>query len=476
MAMAEQPNQEPDFGTLPIFNPLQSSHSHMYLSQKSQQRQWPKEAVDAERVRRRTSQNVGATQDSNGQNIRPRASHYGLFGLFSRNKTPEIKVPESKLEVQWEGEEDGGEIQKRDTEVSCPSPHAYIPPPNSGPPPETQNTPLRHRASRRALKTKESFARQKHTMWQPPPLFQAYPQSIRHAKLSSPNAPAETIIRLSQERQRASAKEASAPDDSVRAKKQKEKKLKKASSLYLLGHRDWIEKVFVLATEGYLLQYSGNGNYDRSPERILPLCKDTAAFASDVLPGKPFVLQVSQISEKDGSVNQDSSREMLKKAGLKNEAKLASATILLVLSGPEDMNAWLVAVRKEIEASGGKEYRPEVFGAEGLEEHQKADTTEKLHRMPSHRYLVKREPHSATQKTWEPFANVTLEKHLPEAETAPAAKDLETPTSVRHSRKTRDSIASLHTSDTAASIDQIQLDRLRESPRQSNSSTAAKTG
>ena len=340
------------------------------------------------------------------------------------------------------------------------------------------HTALRHRASRRALKTKESFTRQKTTVWQPPPLFQAYPQAVKHAKLDSPNAAAETIIRLGHESQKASIKEARCPDEMEHGRRWKDKKPNKMSALELLVNRDWTEKIFILVTEGYLLQYAGCGSHDRLPERILPLCKDTAAYASDVLPGKPFVLQISQISAKNGTIDQDSSRDLLRKAGLKMEAKRASATLLLVLSGPEEMNTWLIAVRKEIEASGGKQYRPEVFGAEGLEESPlEVETMEKIYRVPSHRYLIKRDRSHPTHQTTD------LSEHVPKdglsENTFTEKGDLESFKESEVSagkRKTKELVSPPHTSDTTASIDQIHLDRLRESPRQSYASTIAKTG
>ena len=328
------------------------------------------------------------------------------------------------------------------------------------------------------MKTKESFTRQKATVWQPPPLFQAYPQAVKHAKLDSPNAAAETIIRLSQESQKASTKEARYPDEMEHGRKWKDRKPNKMSALESLANRDWTEKIFILVTEGYLLQYSGRGSHDRLPERILPLCKDTAAFASDVLPGKPFVLQVSQISAKNGMIDQDSSKDMLKKAGLKMEAKRASATLLLVLSGPEEMNTWLIAVRKEIEASGGKQYRPEVFGAEGLEESpHEVETMEKIYRVPSHRYLIKRDRSRPTHQTTDLSEHAS--KNGLSERTPSERRDLEPSKEVEAfagERKTSELVSPPHTSDTTASIDQIHLDCLRESQRQSYASTVAKTG
>lgn len=42
-----------------------------------------------------------------------------------------------------------------------------------------------------------------------------------------------------------------------------------------LSKADWIQKIFVLVTSGYLLQYSGEGSFDRLPEKMMQLGKDS---------------------------------------------------------------------------------------------------------------------------------------------------------------------------------------------------------
>lgn len=49
---------------------------------------------------------------------------------------------------------------------------------------------------------------------------------------------------------------------------------------------EWTRKIFILVTSGYLLQYASAGSFDRVPEKMMKLGKDSVAFASDAIPGK----------------------------------------------------------------------------------------------------------------------------------------------------------------------------------------------
>lgn len=138
--MAESAPQELTSGTPPTLNPLQSSHSHMYFSQRTQQHQRQKGLTDAENVGGQPGMGIAVTSNPNGYKAKQRVSRYGLFGLFSRNKPSDIEVPKPKLEVQWEREEDGGEIKKEYTNVSFPDSQVFSPPPDSEPLSESYNT------------------------------------------------------------------------------------------------------------------------------------------------------------------------------------------------------------------------------------------------------------------------------------------------------------------------------------------------
>ena len=480
MESMEGPIDERSSMALPTSKLFQSSHSHIYTSSQKQKRPRHKESHNQEtqeKASRRASKQVPSNTDTGFSQLRRRTSRIGLFGLFIRNKAPEGSHLENGLNTPWEGD-DGGKYEQRNGVPELSGAQIFAPDQDSQPA-QPQNIPLRCRASKRALKTKESFTRElnikKPTVWEPPPLFQAYPQAVKHATLEAPTLAPEVILRVKQERQSAYAKNTDAGEAFENPKKQKEKKLKKASASEIVSKRDWTEKVYVLVTEGYLLQYAGHGSHDRSPERVMPLSKDSAAFACDAITGKPYVLQISQISDEGGTVNPEVSKSMLKKAGLKGEMKRSASTFLLVMQGPEEMNAWLVAIRKEIEALGGKEYKPEVFGTEGLEGKQATKPGQQIQRMPSQRYLVKREPHRFSRKPWEPIPNEALGEDISPEEKLVKTSEVPLLVSNRYSLATQDSANTHCISDTTASIDQVHLDRLRESSRQSYASTVPKT-
>src|SRR5690606_3098351 len=116
--------------------------------------------------------------------------------------------------------------------------------------------------------------------WDPPPLFQAYPQAIRHAQLPACTHSAEAVLRMSDKRIVRDDLQ-SALDDTNRVTDRRKKHRRNLSDAL-----EWTTKIYVLVTSGYLLQYAGEGSFDRLPERMLHLGKDSAAFASDVIPGR----------------------------------------------------------------------------------------------------------------------------------------------------------------------------------------------
>jgi len=270
------------------------------------------------------------------------------------------------------------------------------------------------------------------------------------------------------QRPRERDKQATHTPDSNPRKVQKEKKLKRPTTSDSISKGDWTEKIFVLVTSGYILQYTGNGPFDRLPDKLLPLSKDSAAFASDAIPGKPYVLQISQVSDEEGKVDIDASKSMFKKLGLCNEMRRSTSSLLLVLENPEEMSAWLVTVRKEIQAMGGREYNPDEFKRPAL-----GDRVQ-LQQRPSQRYLIKRDPHRFSGKSSEPPSYVVPDSELVREE---ALRDnADTPTlAPAHRQSMATSMDSRSLSNTTASINQMYLDRLRESPRQSYASTDART-
>lgn len=233
----------------------------------------------------------------------------------------------------------------------------------------------------------------------PPPLFQSYPQSVKHARLSASTLSADAIIRMSNHKMDTSLRDeiAQTTDTGPGGKKTiiKHKRQKSGS----ISKGEWTQKIFVLVTSGYLLQYSGEGNFDRLPEKMIQLGKDSVAFASDVIPGKHWVLQVSQSMNADGVPTSDS-RSLLSRIAFRSADYRRNATsLLLVLDSAEEMDSWIAVLRKGIEALGGKKQITEI-GTVKTEE-----KIPELKSQPSHRYLVQRRGSAQVSDPSSPLQN-----------------------------------------------------------------------
>ncbi|KAK5998493.1 hypothetical protein PT974_00872 [Cladobotryum mycophilum] len=190
--------------------------------------------------------------------------------------------------------------------------------------------------------------------WAMPPLFKAYPQAVRHGILPAPTISADTILRLSEKKNINADTAAPAefggdiqPSDIERLKRKLRGDSLVASSL------QWTTKTYVLVTSGYLLQYSGEGNYDRPPEKVLRLGHSSAAFASDLIPGRHWVLQVSSATDGEGILPTES-RSLFSKLQFRIPDKRTTSNLLMVFESAEDMKEWITVLRSEIEKLGGK--------------------------------------------------------------------------------------------------------------------------
>lgn len=410
---------------------------------------------------------LAAGPDTKAVNLKRRTSRFGLSGLFGRSKSSEHDGKQDRLGIQMEEDEYLEMPKSREDTTSHPiEPISFPDESDALPPVGAPATQSRHRSSKPNLKAKSSFKKEPNSKtWDAPPLFQAYPQAVKHATLRAPCLSAESIVRLNVNNNH-NTRVASDPYSQDPAMTIKEKKIRRHNAGI-----EWTHKIFVLVTSGYFLQYAGDGPFDRLPEKIMPLTKESAAFASDVIPGQPYVLQVSQVSDDKGTLDKDASKSMLKKLGLRNEIRRSTSTFLLVLESAEESSAWLVAVRREIHAMGGKEYKPDEFRKHTIEE-----SIPQLQQKPSQRYLVKRDPNRFSEKPHEPPSSQIWGNDKPVADTP--RETVETPAQAavkRQSLATQTSMESRPLSNTTASLNQVYLDRLRESPRQSYASTAAKT-
>ena len=486
-------------------SPLQET----FDSQSYQRSQRPRPAdIIHEDSANNLNKHLSLLSDVKTTKLNKRSSRFGLTGFFGKSKTNLVENQREDLGTQWEASEPAQSGFTKTPGISSTTGRGSASLDISAlPEMEGPAASLRQRSSRAGLRSKSSFKREnnvgKSIPWSPPPLFQVYPQAVKHATLRVPSLSAEYILRLNSEKDTSTSQISESYTSSTNtAKPQKEKKSRRARISDVLAKATWVDKVFVVVTSGYVLQYAGDGLYDRLPEKIMPLSKDSAAFASDAIPGKPYVLQISQVSDDEGTLDTEASRSLFKKLGIRIESKRSTSCFLLVLESPEDMSAWLVTVRKEIEAMGGKEYKPDEF-------HRPAtrDAAPQLQQRPSQRYLVKRDPNrftgnarpSPTEGSFrdKPLANGGHQvrsnikspsengQDLPSGDAegdwvnikrAPKQPVDRTPAAVnRHSLATQRSTETRSASNTTASINQIYLDGLRESPRQSYASTGART-
>ena len=225
--------------------------------------------------------------------------------------------------------------------------------------------------------------------WAPPPLFQAYPQSLKHISLEASTLSAPLIIRLNEQRSTTRRHNPVQDTPSIPADSTSTSRRPRRISASV-ANAEWTRKVYVLTTSGHLLQYAGEGAFDRRPEKILQLGKDSAAFASDAIEGRHFVLHVSQSCSDDGEVDLNSSKGILSRIGIRTASARRSAKVLLmVFETPDDLDSWLSALRKMIGSLGGRPYSPETFSFEPKPSAQPAI---------SQRYLVRKYPCQLSQE------------------------------------------------------------------------------
>ncbi|ORY62952.1 uncharacterized protein BCR38DRAFT_301622, partial [Pseudomassariella vexata] len=262
-------------------------------------------------------------------------------------------------------------------------------------------------------------ARSANAPWDPPPLFQVYPQAIKHSTLSACNASIDVLIRMSGNRGSLLMHDNTTPaasnmdeeDDAERkGEKSSRRRHQRGGSRNIL---DWTSKIYVFVTSGYLLQYAAEGSFDRLPEKILQLSKDSAAFASDLIPGRHWVLQVSSYMDSDGTTSSDS-KSLFAKLALRGPEKRHASNMLMVFQSAEDMDSWLAILRRGIEALGGKKKLTET-GKPNME-----DIVSPLRARPSQRILVVRDPERFTSVKHEDFSWTSPTALKEPTETLPA--------------------------------------------------------
>ncbi|KAF2870820.1 hypothetical protein BDV95DRAFT_495523 [Massariosphaeria phaeospora] len=405
-------------------------------------------------------------------------SKMSLFNLFSRPKV---------------------EKARGHTEVGLALPMPPQPPPKLAPvstpksslrlnprPPVQQVQRSRSSQMLRPMSLKPPSARPQPESWAPPPLFQAYPQSIKYATVQACVFSPDALLRTQSQRRQYdlvreridSHRDLSTTLEGVTESKKLERSHKRLTSSSILNSLipQLTNKIYVLVTSGHVLQYSGEGPFDRLPEKVLKLGKESAAFACDLIPGKHWVLQISQSANEDGTVIVAPKNNLLSR--LRNTSvRRAATSFLLVLESAEEMDAWLTAVRKEIDQLGG------MKAPESIRESSSSDESSGKQSIESsrQRYLVQRDPNrikkmapidSPQQSQYSDSPRIVASDWEGDRSEKTVSIADSTSSHSYHQNSKRLSMEASSIATTAVSYDQLQLDQLRGGSRLSYMSAA----
>lgn len=322
--------------------------------------------------------------------VRRRESRLGLRNLFGRHKAASSEKPPSSpiatLRPSHEVSPRSGGIRASIAEINWPYSIS-----NGTAQRSEIILPFRSLVEAQELKHKKSASVVRPqaspgtlASWEPPPLFKAYPQAIKHSHLPACTASADAILKLHKSGFSQTGLDMTEEIAMEKHEKGRKKHRRNNSNSNSSLKLEWTTKVFVLVTSGYLLQYTGSGTFDRLPEKVLHLGKDSAAFASDVIPGRHWVLQVCSVSEPDRGAAPPSS--LFSRLPFKVQERRQTSNMLMVFEGAEEMDRWITTLRREIEALGGRKYLSET-GKPKLE-----DPETQLKSQTSQRTLVVRDP------------------------------------------------------------------------------------
>ncbi|PBP17112.1 peptidase family m20 m25 m40 protein [Diplocarpon rosae] len=299
----------------------------------------------------------------------------------------------------------------------------------------------------------------------PPTFFQACQQAVKHAQLSASTLSVDVILRLS------SYKGNSCPSDehgqatpdreeSGAALKKTERAMQKqrrqlSNSLSKAG---WTQKIFVLVTSGYLLQYSRDGSFDRLPEKMMQLGSDSVAFASDVMPGKHWVLQIAQGVNSSYEIPAAEPWTLLSRLASKgSDSRRTTTSMLLVLDSAEDMDSWLAVIRREIEALGATH-------CSEIEDPKSGESTLRLGAHPSHRPFTQDDAERQSYPTASDVPTLGPPPTWVQAKKDSLEKDMEDGVYILiHPPPTRPSTGHLSITGSIMSNDGWLLDSLRDS-------------
>ncbi|CEJ84600.1 hypothetical protein VHEMI03522 [[Torrubiella] hemipterigena] len=176
-----------------------------------------------------------------------------------------------------------------------------------------------------------------------PALYSAYHQSIRQATLQAPTISGDAVLSL-QEAPSSQPQDGDVQDDTSRLTKRSKDKAKKGDDKS--SPFEWTSKIYLLTTSANLLQYTADGHYERVPERVLKLTANSAAFVTDCIPGKHWVLRIS--ADVLTTLTPDPASMVDHRSLFSKEPNRRASNFLMVFDNADDMDGWIVAVRSEI--------------------------------------------------------------------------------------------------------------------------------
>lgn len=418
-----------------------------------------------------------------------------LFNLFSKPKVEKLR---GYAEPGMDGPPHGCSISAASTSRPAPFTRTQHADPQTGMLRPSTSKSYSSKAAKLAVKEPSPSLPINRTArmrsFDPPPLFQVWPQAIRHALFEVATMAPDMALQKSKNRKLGAT--LLVPNADIQSLQMPGSRASidsrmttKTTARYLangsISHPNLPTKLIVLVTSGYLLQYSATGDQQRYPEKILQLQKESAAYASDLIPGKHHVLQVVQLvqSVNDGGVVVAPTSGLFSKFGLRSQvARRTTSNLLLVMPGAEDMDEWMTAIRKEIERQGGKRARSGSSSSRAREDEARKFDLRKTPSL-SHRYQVTRHasianvsPVDAQAELKATSPGIAEEKSCNKATDKSTERQQKSPFDETASPRSRaGSDTPSISSSTAASEGQKQLDKLRDSTRSSHASTMATT-
>ncbi|CAE7028040.1 hypothetical protein CFE70_004022 [Pyrenophora teres f. teres 0-1] len=429
-----------------------------------------------DQVQRSSSMESATAPTAPAKRLERVSSKISLFTLFTR---PKVERARGHAEV-------GLAVPMR--------PHT---PPDSTPPVSIPKSSLRQNPSPPAQQTIRARSSQifrpttrpavphnEFGSWDPPPLFQAFPQSLKHATVQACVFAPEVLMRSQSQRRQAdslrermdSQRDLSSITENVTETKKMERSHRRLMSNSVLNPPipELVNKIYILVTSGFVLQYAGDGPFDRLPEKVLKLGKESAAFACDLIPGKHWVLQISSHATDDGTFETGPKSSLLARLRSQNVTVRKSATsFLLVLESAEEMDAWMTTVRKEIDNLGGMKAKGDLVRASSSTDDFRgkvsSETTATQHQSNREPHIVSRAAPVDSFYSISPKI-VTSDWEAHHAEQSKRSIDSSSGQSARYNNS-RLSVEMSSVASTPISQHQMQLDQLRGRSRHSFMST-----